>query len=114
MVSEKMYDKLARLAVVKGVNLQKGQPLHIRANVRDVDFVRKVVKEAYEAGAKSVSIDWRDEQLSKMNYQYQSIETLSDIPQWIYDRTKLQHDQKTAYLSIVSDMPGALKEVDPA
>ena len=114
MVSEKMYDKLAELAIRKGVNLQKGQPLHIRANVRDIGFVRKVVKEAYEAGAKSVSIDWRDEELSKMNYDYQSIETLSDIPQWVYDRTKLQHDHKTAYLSIASDKPGALKDVDSA
>ena len=114
MVSEKMYDKLAELAIRKGVNLQEGQPLHIRANVRDIGFVRKVVKEAYEAGAKSVSIDWRDEELSKMNYDYQSIETLSDIPQWVYDRTKLQHDHKTAYLSIASDKPGALKDVDSA
>ncbi len=112
MVSEKMYDKLAELAIKKGVNLQKGQPLVIRANVRDIAFVRKVVKAAYENGAKSVSIDWRDEELSRMNYSYQSLETLSDIPQWIYDKTKLQHDQKTCYLSIDSDKPGALKGVD--
>ena len=112
MVSEKMYDKLAELAIKKGVNLQKGQPLVIRANVRDVAFVRKVVKAAYENGAKSVSIDWWDEELSRMNYSYQSLETLSDIPQWIYDKTKLQHDQKTCYLSIDSDKPGALKGVD--
>ena len=76
MVSEKMYDKLAELAIRKGVNLQKGQPLHIRANVRDIGFVRKVVKEAYEAGAKLVSIDWRDEELSKMNYREVAYEVL--------------------------------------
>lgn len=114
MVTEKMYDKLAELAIKKGVNLQKGQPLVIRANVRDVGFVRKVVKVAYESGAKSVTVDWRDEELTRMNYDYQSIETLSDIPQWVYDRTKLQHDQKAAYLSIASDKPGALKDVDSA
>ena len=113
MVSEKMYDKLAELAIKKGVNLQKDQPLLIRANLRDKAFVKKVVKMAYENGAKSVTIDWRDEDLSRMNYQYQSIETLSDIPQWMYDRTKWQHDHKTAYLSIASDKPGALKDVDP-
>ncbi|MCR4856425.1 MAG: aminopeptidase [Erysipelotrichaceae bacterium] len=114
MVSEKMYEKLAELAVRKGVNLQKGQPLVIRANLRDVDLVRKIVKIAYENGASSVSIDWRDEELSLMNYKYQSIETLSDIPQWLYDKTKLQHEQKAAYLSIASDKPGALKEIDSA
>lgn len=114
MVSEKMYDKLAKLAVLKGVNLQKGQPLVIRANLRDKDFVKKVVKIAYENGARSVSIDWRDEDLSRMNYEYQSIETLSEVPQWVYDKTKLQHEQKACYLSITSDMPGALKDIDSA
>ena len=53
MVSEKMYDKLALLAIKKGVNLQKGQPLVIRANLRDKDFIKKIVKIAYENGAKS-------------------------------------------------------------
>ena len=112
MVTEKMYDKLALLAIKKGVNLQKDQPLLIRANLRDKDFVKKVVKTAYENGAKSVSIDWRDEDLSRMDYYYQSVETLSDVPQWLYDKTKLQQEKKTAYLSIASDMPGALKDVD--
>ncbi len=43
MVSEKMYDKLANLVVIKGVNVQKDQPVVIRANVRDAAFVRKIV-----------------------------------------------------------------------
>ena len=30
MVSEKMYDKLANLVVIKGVNVQKDQPVVIR------------------------------------------------------------------------------------
>ena len=44
-----MYDKLANLVVIKGVNVQKDQPVVIRANVRDAAFVRKIVKCAYEA-----------------------------------------------------------------
>ena len=44
MVSEKMYDKLAQLAVRKGANVQKDQPVIINANVQDAAFVRKVVK----------------------------------------------------------------------
>ena len=33
MVTEKMYDKLAQLVVRKGVNVQKDQPVVIRAHV---------------------------------------------------------------------------------
>ena len=87
MVTDRMYDKLARLVVRKGVNVQKDQPVIIRAHVHDADFVRKVVREAYEAGAKYVTVDWRDTELSKMAYQYQSVETLSEIPQWQYSDT---------------------------
>ena len=112
MVSEKMYDKLALLAIKKGVNLQKGQPLVIRANLRDKDFIKKIVKIAYENGAKSVSIDWRDEDLSRWNYEYKSIETLSEVPDWMHDKTKWEQDSKACYLSVASDMPGALKDVD--
>ena len=34
MVTEKMYDKLAQLVVRKGVNVQKDQPMVIRATCR--------------------------------------------------------------------------------
>ena len=112
MVSEKMYDKLAKLVVVKGVNVQKDQPVIVNANVHDADFVRKVVKYAYEAGAKSVSVEWRDSELNKMGFRYMSNETLAEVPQWRYDKTKHQHDSGACYISIVSDKPGAMADVD--
>ena len=94
MVTEKMYEKLAALVVKKGVNVQKDQPVIIRARVQDADFVKKVARYAYEAGAKSVEVEWRESDLSKMAYTYESAETLSEVPQWKYDRTKHQHDGK--------------------
>ena len=112
MVSEKMYDKLAELVVKKGVNLQKGQPVVIKANVQDAAFVRKTARYAYEAGAKYVSVEWRDTELTKMDYQYQTEEVLAEVPQWLYDRTKYQHDGGACYISILSDKPGAMAEID--
>ena len=56
MVTEKMYDKLAQLVVRKGVNVQKDQPVVIRAHVQDAAFVKKIVKCAYVAGARYVSV----------------------------------------------------------
>ncbi|MBR1757701.1 MAG: aminopeptidase [Lachnospiraceae bacterium] len=112
MVSEKMYDKLAQLVIKKGANVQKDQPVIIRANVRDAAFARKVVRYAYEAGARYVSVEWRDMELSKMDYEFQSIETLGEVPQWKYDRTKYQHDGGACYISIDSEKPGAMADVD--
>ena len=66
MVSEKLYEKMAELVVKKGVNVQKDQPVIINANVHDLEFVKKVVRYAYEAGAKYVTVNWRDTDLDKM------------------------------------------------
>ena len=82
MVTEKMYDKLAQLVVRKGVNVQKDQPVVIRAHVQDAAFVKKIVKCAYEAGARYVSVEWHDSDLTKMAYEYESKEVLSQVPQW--------------------------------
>lgn len=112
MVSEKMYDKLAKLVVEKGVNVQKDQPVVISANMQDLEFVKKLTRYAYEAGARSVEYEWHDNDLRKMSYQYMSDEALSEVPQWKYDKTKYQQDKGACYISIDSDKPGALAEVD--
>ncbi|MBQ1534265.1 MAG: aminopeptidase, partial [Erysipelotrichaceae bacterium] len=112
MVTEKMYDKLAELVVKKGVNVQKDQPVVINASIRDAEFVKKVVKNAYEAGARYVSVEWRDSDITRMGYQYMSNETLSEIPQWQYDKRKYQQDGGACYLSITSDKPGSMADVD--
>ncbi|MBR0462526.1 MAG: aminopeptidase [Erysipelotrichaceae bacterium] len=107
-----MYDKLAQLVVKKGVNVQKDQPVIITAYLHDADFVRKVAYYAYEAGARYVSIDWRDSDLTKMAFKYGTKEVLSEIPQWQYDKTKYQQDGGACYIHITSDKPGALADVD--
>ena len=112
MVSEKMYDKLANLVVIKGVNVQKDQPVVIRANVRDAAFVRKIVKCAYEAGSGAVSVEWSDNAITKMAYEYESVEALSEVPQWKYDKVKHQHDRGACYISVLSDPPGVMADVD--
>ena len=112
MVTEKMYEKLAQLVVRKGVNVQKDQPLIIRAHVQDAAFVKKVAKYAYEAGARYVSVEWHDSDLTRMAYQYESKEVLSHVPQWKYDRTRAQHDDGACYITILSDKPGVMAGVD--
>lgn len=108
-----LYQSLARLTVRHGVNVQKGQPLIIRADVRDSEFVHLCAREAYEAGAASVSVDWKDQKLTRMDYEYQTAETLSDIGKWIHDREALRHEKGACYLSVISDAPGYLKGIDP-
>ena len=107
------YEKLAKLAVRKGVNVQKDQPVVISACVRDAAFVRLLVKEAYEAGARYVEVNWNDVELTRLDYTYQSLETLQDVPQWLYDRRRTDNEAGACYLTVRSDAPGALDGLDP-
>ena len=113
MITEKMYEKMAELAVRKGVNVQPGQPLVVSGSIRDAAFVKLVVKKAYEAGAGSVIVKWDDQELTKMHYTYQTKESLAEVPDWMYDREKYEQEKGAAYLRILSDKPGGLKDVDP-
>lgn len=111
MRNENLYRKLAGLAVRRGVNVQPDQPLVIRADVRDYRFVEMIVKEAYEAGARSVDVRWRDQQITKMDYLYQSEEVLAEIGDWLHERELAVHKAKGCYLSVISDKPGSLKDI---
>ncbi len=113
MSKEVLYDKLAELAVRRGVNVQKGQPLVIRSQVSNYKFVEKVVAEAYRAGASEVEVDWKDSRISVLGYNNRSEEQLADVPQWIHDREAFRHEKGVCYMSIVSEGPDALKEADP-
>lgn len=107
-----MYEKLSKLAIEHGVNVQKGQPLLIRATTRDVEFVRMLVEDAYKAGASKVEVDWKDNTLTKLHYTYQSKETLGDVAEWIRIQAETRTEQNYAYLTVVSDAPGGLNGVD--
>ena len=82
------------------------------AHVQDAAFVRKIVKCAYEAGARYVSVEWHDSDLTRMAYEYESKEVLSQVPQWKYDKTKAQHDDSACYITVLSDKPGVMAGVD--
>ncbi len=112
MITKTMYEKMAKLAVRRGVNVQKGQPLVITASVKDHVFVELCVKEAYEAGASYVDIDWHDQNIEKMDFTYQSIAALENIPQDRYDQTERRNRDGACYLHVMSDQPDGMKDVD--
>lgn len=111
---EKLLDQYASLAVCNGANLQKDQLLVISASIECYDFVRKVVKKAYEVGASDVKVQWIDNQINKLRYEFASDEVLASVPQYRIDERKHEQDNKCAYLNIMSPDPMIFKDIDPA
>ncbi len=112
MVSKEVLRKYARLAVVMGVNVRKGQLVVITADVRDYEFVNLCVEEAYKAGAGQVSVDWGNEHNTRWAYEWMTKEALSEIPQWLYDKREYAQNKGCCYLHILSDTPNLLEGID--
>ncbi len=64
---QQKLEKYAKLAVEVGVNIQKDQTLVINATLDGQDFVRLVVRKAYEAGAKDVIVNWSDDAVTRLS-----------------------------------------------
>src|SRR3954454_12469596 len=56
----------AELAVQVGLNLQPGQDVLIIADVEHVELARAVTRQAFEAGARHVEVEYRDARLTRI------------------------------------------------
>ncbi len=113
-----MYDKVilekyAQLIVKVGMNVQKDQPVIVKTAPDGLPLAREVVKAAYEAGSNHVRVDINDSQIGKMNYQYQTKETLAEIPDWVIDREFYYINKGCCMVNILSMDPDAMVGIDP-
>ena len=99
----------AKLIVRTGVNIQKGQDLQIHADLDQPEFVQMVVEEAYKAKAREVTVFWNYQPLAKVHNRYQSLKTMSEVPEWVKARQQYWCDTLPARLHIISADPDGLK-----
>lgn len=111
-MNDKLLRKYARLGVVMGVNLQKGQTLIVNTSVEGKELARMVVEEAYKVGAKEVIVNWSDDLISRMHYENQNIEVLCSIPDWMVEQKVNPLKEGAAILHLISDIPGVLAGID--
>ena len=114
MVSEKVLDEFAKLAVVIGANVQKGQPILINGPIEAYEFIRKCVKVAYEAGASEVYTNYRDNVKTRLDYENVETETLAEVPLWSIEKTKFGIEKGACMLNIISPDPDLLVGIDPS
>ena len=106
-----MLEKYAKLAVKKGVNLQKDQVLLINAPVECVDFARAITKVAYEEGAKDVIVHYGDQTVQKLKLQHATIDTLTNVPNWIAESYNSYAREGCCVISISASDPDAYKGI---
>lgn len=113
MPSNDRMQQFAQLAVNVGANVQPGQMVVIRATTEVKDLARMIVKEAYEAGASNVTVNWGDDYISRYGLEYKDIDELKKVPDWQVQQTQHFIDEGAAFISIASPIPGLNKGIDP-
>ncbi|MBO4573278.1 MAG: aminopeptidase [Clostridia bacterium] len=104
--------KYAELIVKKGLNIQKGQYVTIDASVEQPEFTAMVVKKLYQAGAKSVFVEFYSDLVDKAQYIGGSVKALSEYESFETAKLEWAVDKLPAKLYIVSDDPDGLKGIN--
>ncbi len=104
--------KYARLIVKVGANVQKGQDVIITAELEQREFVLMLVEEAYRAKANRVTIEWSDDDISKLHNKYRTVKSMSHFEKWELERYQYYVDKNPVRIYITSEDPDGEKGIN--
>lgn len=105
MLTNKQMENFAELAVKVGANMQVGQEVVIRCDVKCAEFAHLIAQKAYDFGAKYVHMQWRDEDLGRISMLNASKEALCDVPDYQVALYDYFVEHKCCLISISSGNP---------
>lgn len=111
MDMKNMLEKYAKLAVKKGVNLQKDQVLLVSSPIECADFARAIANVGYEEGAKEVIVHYGDQNLQRLKLEHASMETLKEVPNWVAESYNSYAREGCCVISISASDPDAYKGI---
>ena len=110
---EQKLDRLAEVAVRVGLNLQKGQELVLTAPTDALPLVRRIVEQAYKAGAKFVTPLISDDEVALARYRSAPDESFDFAPGWFYDGIANAFRSGAARMGITGANPALLAGQNP-
>ena len=111
-MTKTMQKKYARLIARVGANIKKGQPVKIYCEADQHEFITILVGECYKAGASRVEVDWSFQAVTKLDYKYRSLKTLSTVYPWQEERLKQMVEEIPCRIYIESEDPDGLNGVN--
>lgn len=113
MTFEEKLTQYAELAVQVGVNIQPGQYLLINTSTEALPFARKVVEQAYKAGAGRVHVNLTDPFVERALFDHATEDEFTNFPKWIVAQRDELIERKGALMWIDADDPDLLAGVAP-
>ncbi len=110
---DQKLDRLAEVAVRVGLNLQEGQELVLTAPTDALPLVRRIVEQAYKAGAKFVTTLISDDEIALARYRSAPDESFDFAPEWFYNGIANAFRNGAARMGITGANPALLAGQDP-
>jgi aminopeptidase len=113
MNEDNRLQRLARLAVEVGANVQPGQPVVVRGRVEHAPLAREIARAAYRAGAMTVESHYSDQHFDRALIELGPEESLSLTYAGDLARLKDLGDRNGSMISITGDpAPNLLGDLD--
>lgn len=112
-MNAKMLWQYARLVVEVGINVQKGQPIMINCPVDRADFARMLVTAAYDAGAKEVHMNWRDDYCARQRGLKADDSVFDSVHPWEVMKRMELAKEGVGIISVAASDPENMRGVDP-
>ena len=109
-INNQNLQKLAKLSISRGVNLQKGQDLIITAPIESIPLVRLIVDEGYKAGANIITPFFTDPEITKSRFKFANDESFDRSTDWLFNGIAEAFNNNTARMAITGDDPMLLSE----
>ena len=71
-MNEKLIEKYARTIALVGANIESGEEVVIYSSVETYGFAKVLAEQCYLAGASSVRVEWRYDELTKLDCEFQT------------------------------------------
>ncbi|MGN6100868.1 MAG: aminopeptidase, partial [Devosia sp.] len=106
-------DKLAEVAIKVGLQLQPGQDLVLTSTIAALPLVRRIVAEAYKAGAGLVTPIFSDEGVTLARYHNAPDASFDRATGWLYEGMAKAFAGNAARLAISGENPMLLASENP-
>jgi aminopeptidase len=107
-------ERLARLIVDFGANVQPGQLVDVAAGVGEAELVHAVAVMAYRRGARFVDVAYFDPWLKRARVEHVSDELLEYIPPWYGERVRQLGEAHACAISLAAPTaPSVFDGLDP-
>ena len=106
-------DRLAEVAIKVGLQLQPGQDLVLTSSIAALPLTRKIIEQAYKAGAGLVTPIFSDDEITLTRFRHGQDAGFDRAAGWLYEGMAKAYGDGAARLAVRGDDPSLLSGQDP-